>query len=210
LLKNRNGRVKWTAAEALWRLEHQATDLVPVYAELLTAADPDVRAASAWRLGRLGSDARPTVPLLAAALRDESFEVRVQVGPALANWGALAEPALPALVRALGHEELAEPHTGHTGWESARGSPALPALVELADESIPLLIATFRESSTRREAEESPGPKWWQVAGRVGKAFPGFGGRAVGPLVKALESKDDETGHHTTRALGGREQWRGI
>ena len=56
LLKNPNGRVKWAAAEALWRLEHRAADLVPVYAELLTAADADVRAASAWRLGRLGSD----------------------------------------------------------------------------------------------------------------------------------------------------------
>src|SRR5262245_53009995 len=91
LLKSRNGRVKWTAAEALWRLEHQAADLVPVYAELLTVANPDVRAASAWRLGRLGSDARPTVPLLAAALRDESFEVRVQVGQALANLSTFAD-----------------------------------------------------------------------------------------------------------------------
>src|SRR5262245_16717215 len=45
LLSNPNGRVRWTAAEALWRLEHNATDLVPVYAELLTATDADVRAA---------------------------------------------------------------------------------------------------------------------------------------------------------------------
>src|SRR5439155_15455206 len=58
VLKSRNGRVKWNAAEALWLLEHKASELVPVYAELLTATDANVRAASAWRLGRLGSDAR--------------------------------------------------------------------------------------------------------------------------------------------------------
>src|SRR4051794_27862964 len=29
LLKSRNGRVKWAAAEALWRLEHKAAELVP-------------------------------------------------------------------------------------------------------------------------------------------------------------------------------------
>src|SRR5207244_4090177 len=82
LLKHRNGRVKWTAAEALWLLEHKAAELVPVYMELLTASEADVRAASAWRLGRLGSDAKPAVVLLAAALRDENYEVRVQVGQA--------------------------------------------------------------------------------------------------------------------------------
>src|SRR5262249_20484386 len=78
LLKSPEGRVRWKAAEALWRREHSATDLVPVYMELLTATDADIRAASAWRLGRLGRDARAAVPVLAAALRDEDLEVRVQ------------------------------------------------------------------------------------------------------------------------------------
>src|SRR5262249_38091841 len=192
-LKNANSRVKWTAAEALWRLEHKATDLMPVYAELLTATDADVRAASAWRLGRLDSDARPAVPVLAAALRDESFEVRVQVGQALANLGALAEPALPALVRALGDKQLDEPLNGNEGWRSVRTSPALPALVELADESIPLLIETFRESATKRRREDSSGTLGWEVASRVAHAFPAFGGRALAPLLQALDSKDAET-----------------
>jgi HEAT repeat protein len=209
LLKNPNGRVKWTAAEALWRLEHKATELVPVYAELLTATDADVRAASAWRLGRWGSDARPAVPVLAAALRDESFEVRLQVGQALANLGALADPALPALVRALGDERLDETRTGHQGWESARSSPALPALVELADDAIPLLIATFREGNWQPQMESS-GPQKWKVARRVVHAFPAFGGRAVGPLVQALDAKDAVTRGYAARALGEVAQFNGL
>jgi len=202
LLKDPKGRVKWTAAEALWRLEHRAADLVPAYAELLTAADADVRAASAWRLGRLGSAARVAVPVLAAALRDENFEVRVQVGQALANLGAFAEPALPALVRALGDKRLDQSQAGDAGWERARSSPALPALVELADNAIPLLIATFRKNTPRRQHEQSSGPVWWEVGGRVAHAFPAFGGRAVGPLVQALGAKDAATRNSAARALG--------
>jgi HEAT repeat protein len=210
LLKNPNGRVKWTAAEALWRLEHKATDLVPVYAELLTATDADVRAASAWRLGRLGSAARPAVTVLAAALRDENLEVRIQVGQALGNLGALAKPALPALLRALGDERLDEPGTGAQGWESARRSPALPALVELADDAIPLLIATFREGTPRMLRDNSSGPIWWVIAARVVHAFPAFGERAVGPLVQALSSKDKATRSHAARALGEMAQFHGL
>ncbi|HEY7423761.1 MAG TPA: HEAT repeat domain-containing protein [Gemmataceae bacterium] len=209
LLKNPNGRVKWTAAEALWRLEHKATDLVPVYAELLTATDANVRAASAWRLGRWGSDARPAVPVLAAALRDESLEVRAQVAQALANLGAVAEPALPALVRALGDERLDEVQTGDGGWEKARSSPTLPALVELADHAIPLLIATFRESP-RRQDKESSGPLRWEVAGRVVYAFPAFGERAVGPLLQALDAKDAATRRYAVRALAEIARFNGL
>ncbi|HEY7309598.1 MAG TPA: HEAT repeat domain-containing protein [Gemmataceae bacterium] len=213
LLKNPNGRVKWTAAEALWRLEHKATSLVPVYAELLTATDADARAASAWRLGRLGSDARPAVPVLAAALRDENLEVRVQVGLALANLGAEAEPALPALVRALGDERLDEVRTGDRGWENARTSPALPALVEMADRAIPLLIVTFREAPYGRQGQldvETFGPVSWQLAGRAVYAFPAFGERAVGPLLQALNAKDASTRQYAARALAEIARFNGL
>src|SRR2546423_15518450 len=69
-----------SAAEALWRIEHRASDLLPHYLDLLTAANAEVRAASAWRPGRLDDDSRPVVLILAGALRDEDFEVRQQAG----------------------------------------------------------------------------------------------------------------------------------
>jgi HEAT repeat protein len=210
LLTRRNGRLRWAAAEALWKLEHKATDLVPVYAELLTAADADVRAASAWRLGRLGGDARPAAAVLAAALRDEDFEVRVQVGQALANLGADAGLALPALVRALGDERLDEPRSGRQGWESARNSPALPALVALADESIPLLIETFRRNDSWTQGGDGPTPRGWEVASRAAFAFPAFGGRAVGPLLQALRAKDVETREYAAVALREAAQFSGL
>jgi HEAT repeat protein len=210
LLKNANCRVKWAAAEALWRLEHAATDLVPVYAELLTATDDDVRAASAWRLGRLGSDARPAVPVLAAALRDESVEVRSQVGLALANLGAFAEPALPALVRALGDEHLDEASQGVRPADSVRRSPALPALVELDEKAIPLLIETFRESATQRRRDNLFERSAWSVRARAVLAFPAFGGRAVAPLLRALEAKDPETRRYAAFALRETAQFNGL
>ena len=212
VLKSRNSRVKWSVVEALWRLEHNATDLLPVYAELLTAFDPDVRAASAWRVGRWGSDARPVVLLLAAALRDENFEVRVQAGQALANLGPWAEAALPALVRALGDKQLDEP--GKAGVESrgVSSSPALPALVELADEAIPLLIDTFGKSAPKRDGDDpDPQADWktmerlaqarWETRERLVLAFPAFRGRAVAPLLQALESKDGGTSFCAALAL---------
>src|SRR4051812_8298014 len=44
-LKDRDSRVRLSAAEALWRLHHQAGNLVPVWSELLGAGNADVRAA---------------------------------------------------------------------------------------------------------------------------------------------------------------------
>jgi HEAT repeat protein len=210
MLKNRDGRIRWTAAEALWVREHKASDLVPVYSELLAAKDEDVRAASAWRLGRLGSEARPAVLLLAGALRDESVEVRVQSGQALANLAPYAEAVLPALVRALGDERLDDSGPGDRGWESVRTSPALPALVEMADESIPLLLATFRERAPEWPRRESSGPRAGEVAGRVAHALPAFGGRAVAPLLQALESKDAKTRGYAVLALREVAQFNGL
>jgi HEAT repeat protein len=210
VLKNRNSRMKLAAAEALWRLEHKATDLLPVYGELLTASDAEVRAASAWRLGRFGSDARPIVPLLAAALRDENFEVRVQVGQALANLGPWAEPALPALVRALGDKQLDEPEQVSEGLVRVRTSPALPALLEMADDAIPLLIEKFREDAPKRQGDESNFEHKWEERGRVALAFPAFRGRAVAPLLQALESKDEKTRIYAALALSEMAQLHGL
>ena len=46
LLKNRTSRVKWTAAETLWRLEHKGARPPTVYAELLTASAMEVHSFS--------------------------------------------------------------------------------------------------------------------------------------------------------------------
>lgn len=210
LLKSRNGRIKWTAAEALWLLEHRAADLVPIYAELLTTKDANVRAASAWRLGRFGSDARPAVPVLAAALRDESLEVRVQVGQALANLGPFAEPALPALVRALGDKQLDESNHGDREEKSVQHSPALPALLELADDAIPLLIEVFREHADPRLRNMPTGEPESDVPHRIASAFPAFGARAVAPLLKALDSKDVAVRRYAASALDEMAQFNGL
>jgi HEAT repeat protein len=214
LLKNSSGRVKWTAAEALWRLEHRAADLVSVYAELLTATDADVRAASAWRLGRLGSEARPAVAVLAAALRDENLEVRVQVGQALANLGGVAEPALPALLRALGDPLLDESPRNSERVEGARRSPALPALVKFPDQAIPLLIDKFRENASVHMfiggGDDLSPYSPWDAAARAAHAFPVFGARAVAPLLRALDAKDRKTRHGAAVALREMAQFTGI
>jgi len=187
LLKHRDDRIRLAAAEALWRIEHRASDLLPYYLELLTAANAEVRAAAAWRLGRLGDDSRPVVLVLAGALRDENFEVRVQAGLALANLGPLAEAALPALVRALGDAQLDEPSQTNRQRQDVKTSPALPALVEMADDAIPLLIATFRGTIKEKD------PAFYEVMRRTALAFPAFGARGIAPLVNALQSEDAMT-----------------
>lgn len=175
LCKSRHSRIKWSAAEAVWRLEHKAAEVAPIFAELLAATDPDVRAASAWRLGRLDVD-RATVLLLASALSDKVLEVRVQAGLALANLGRHAEPALPALLRAFRDRRLDEVQQVHQSW-TATTSPALPALVELADEALPLLLDALRDKA---------------VARRFAHVLPAFGRRPVEPLVRLLKAKEPQ------------------
>ena len=181
LLKHRTSRVKWTAAETLWRLEHKGADLAPVYAELLTATEMEVRRFSVAS-GPVGQRRRPAVLLLAATLRDENFEVRFQAGQALANLGPFAAPALPALVRRLGDRRLDESQRRGAESEGVRTSPALPALIELADDAIPLLIETFRK--TKRDSRDVPRivhgemePRDWEMARGAALAFPAFGAR---------------------------------
>jgi HEAT repeat protein len=210
LLKDRNEGVRLNAAEALWVMHHQTNELLPVYSELLGAANADVRAASAWRLGRLDNVPRAAVVLLAGALRDENLEVRVQAGQALANLGANAEAALPALVRALGDGRLDETESRGHGSEGVRTSPALPALVEMADDAIPLLIATFPKGILLQQNDESHGPGSWTVASRAAHAFPAFGARGVQPLLRALESKKVETRGFAALALSETAQLNGL
>lgn len=182
LLTHPSARERWTAAEALWRLEHKAGELVPVYVDLLTTTEPDLRAASAWRLGRFGDAARPAVPVLAAALRDENLEVRVQVAQALANLGTVAEPALPALVRALGDPRLDEGADNNPSVPTTvRSSPALMALVEFEEKALPPLLATFRNAE---------GLRGHVAALRAAHACAAFGPAAVAPLVQALDAPE--------------------
>jgi HEAT repeat protein len=209
MLKDRNGSIRWSAAEALWRLHHQPGELEPVYAELLTAANPEVRAASAWRLGRFANPTRATVLLLASALRDEYLEVRVQAGLALANLGPNAEAALPALIRALGDDRLDALHAKE-GWRSVRYSPALPALVEMPEVAIPQLIATFSRRASSGGPFTEDDPRDWQVPSRAAHALPAFGGRAVPPLLKALDARDAETRRLATVALHEMTEIKGL
>jgi HEAT repeat protein len=201
LLKSADSRVRWKAAETLWRREHSATELVPVYMELLTATDANVRAASAWRLGRWGRDASPAVLMLAAALRDENLEVRVQAGLALANLGDVAEPALPALVRAFADYWLDEDAQAGMVVQHVKKSPALPALVELEEKAFPLLIETLRKSATRGKHDAATGPPPWQAALRAAHVLPVFGRRAEPALLRLLKAKERDSRLHAIIAL---------
>lgn len=202
MLADRDDRIRLAAAEALWRIEHKADDLLPHYLELLTATTPEVRAASAWRLGRLGDDSRAVVLVLAGALRDEDYEVRVQAGLALANIGPPAAVALPALVRVLSDARLDDPDQRRSGSHHVESSPALPALVELTDEAIPHLIASFhfkrRPISSISDLSVPTDP---EATRRTALAFAAFGSRGVALLVKAIQSDDAPTRGGAAEAL---------
>ncbi len=64
------------AADALWRLEHKAAELVPVNLELLTATDADVRHEAVSACGRLGPLAKSSAKALEVATEDGQPAVR--------------------------------------------------------------------------------------------------------------------------------------
>ncbi|MCC7086125.1 MAG: HEAT repeat domain-containing protein [Pirellulales bacterium] len=129
-LKDKNPRVRATAARGLHELKLPPETVVPVFTELLKDQDPVVRAnvidalstldgkiipsltrglennatqsIAVGVIHRLGPAAKTLVPALVEELNDPSADHRQEVEFALAAIGPDAKEAVPALVKALG------------------------------------------------------------------------------------------------------------
>ena len=70
LTKDKEQRVRFDAAWALWKLGPKAKSAVPAIAELLKDKDEQVRQAAVGALGSIGPEAKAAVPALTELLRE--------------------------------------------------------------------------------------------------------------------------------------------
>jgi HEAT repeat protein len=76
ILKGQDKAARIRAALALWKIEHQEKDVLPVLLEALKDPDEPIRFLATFALGEIGPDAKVAVPALLEALKagEESFK----------------------------------------------------------------------------------------------------------------------------------------
>jgi HEAT repeat protein len=134
VLGDADGKVRVTAAEAVWRLGKPSAAL-PALVAALRDKDPGNRAYAAAQLGYLmREDAKPAVPALIQALWDEDTGVRAAAEEALGRISASARAAIPALLTALKRPGEEDPIYSSTAEALGRFGPAaktaVPVLLE--------------------------------------------------------------------------------
>jgi HEAT repeat protein len=140
-------------AKALWHIEQQPEDVVPIFADILEN-DPDARYDCAECIKEMGPWAAAAVPALIKALQDNEDTTRSNVAEALGEIGPQAAAAIPALIETLEHDKYC----------FAKGNAA-EALGKIGDEkAVPLLIDALKNEDTSIrfnaiDALEAFGPK---------------------------------------------------
>jgi HEAT repeat protein len=131
-LKDADGRVRVTAAEALWQVTRKGDVAAPALAAALKEKDVTVRRRAAESLWRMGPEARTAAAALAAALRDPDRDVRRDAAESLWRIGPPARAAIPPLSRALQDEDgnVSRSAAGALGAFGPEARTAVPALTE--------------------------------------------------------------------------------
>lgn len=100
-LKDKEGKVRGFAAEALGYVGSDARAAIPDLINLLKDRDDEVRSRAAFALGGFGAEAKAAVPALIGLLADPDDGVRASAAAGLGEIGAPAKEAVPALTKAL-------------------------------------------------------------------------------------------------------------
>src|SRR5205085_47562 len=108
-LADGNPFVRLDSAAALWKINSNITDTVPVLIAILDSPASErkrsLRPAAAELLGEMGTNGRPAVPALTRALSFRRGDARDEAAIALRKICAPARSAIPALVKALEEDE---------------------------------------------------------------------------------------------------------
>ena len=108
LVKEENepdAQVRYSAAEALWKIDHQSRALIPLRIAELKHEREGVRWDAASFLGECGPEAANALPDLAEMLRNDSrSRLRAKAATTLGHIGPQAKTAIPALQEALRDE----------------------------------------------------------------------------------------------------------
>lgn len=98
-------QIRYSAAEALWRIDQQLRPLIPFRIAELKHEREGVRWDAASFLGERGPEAACAVPILAEMLRNDSrSRLRAKAATTLGQIGPQAKAAIPALKQALQDE----------------------------------------------------------------------------------------------------------
>jgi HEAT repeat protein/lysophospholipase L1-like esterase len=211
-LRDRDPRVRASAAWALGRAGGRAARHAPALLPALGDTDAHTRAGAAWALGRMGPAARPAGPYLLASLRDQDPEARRRAADALSavGLGAALVPALVAIVedeRAPGRAEAARV-VGALGTGARHAGPALARALDAAEpevrrealaalrtlgpaaESVPALLRALHDPALR-----------WRVPDVLGELGPAAR-EAVPALTEALADANAAVRWRAAKALG--------
>ncbi|MCA9073161.1 MAG: HEAT repeat domain-containing protein, partial [Planctomycetaceae bacterium] len=104
-LKDTDPIVRATAARALWEIDPNTSESVPVLIELLNSQNNNQRELAAYFLGPIGKAARPAIPSLRSALVDRDPSMRIHAAEALAQIDPTGTEAVDVLVKAMKHAD---------------------------------------------------------------------------------------------------------
>lgn len=165
LLKDDEIEVRFSAAEALTKIDPTGQEIAPSLIQSLKDKDSSVRCRAINDLGELGAVAQAAVPDLVESLKDKDQNVLIAAATTLGKIGSLAKAATSSLIEALMH------------WDFNTRPYAVAALVEIGQAAVPALIQTL---GNPREP----------VRASASKALTQLGLEAIPNLIQALENEN--------------------
>ena len=209
-LKDKDGRVRVKAAEALWKIEKPPARVVlPVLRTALKDRDPAVRALVPPVLALIGKPARPMFPILFEALKDKDINVRMEVVLALGELGPLATESIPALL-ALERDAdffILEPMISVS--LGNMGAAAVPDLTKALSAKEPGIrrMAAYALGLIGPHARQAVSPLN-DAAHRQGEPGPGPGGQGAGERRPRSEGRRSSTARSCSRTRTSAFAWR--
>ena len=143
VLKEADAVTRATTATTLGDFGSRIIAIVPVLrsalrSTVLTADDPEVRAAASEALVQIGPHARSPLPVLIDNLKDELPTIRLTSANALAEMGASARDAMPALTAAAFNDPVVRVRV--------EAAVAIWRIDHRSQRVVPVLIDALRES----------------------------------------------------------------
>lgn len=168
LLKDDEVEVRFSAAEALAKIDPTSQEIAPILIQDLSSEYSSIRCRAIKDLGELGAAAHSSIPNLVESLKDEEKSVRIAAAITLGKIGQRANSAIYSLTQAL------------ETWDLEIRPYATEALINIGQAAIPAFIKAL--GSHREPVRNSAAKALIQI---------GLEGLEIVPsLQKALESKN--------------------
>ena len=201
-LKDKDGKVRVTAAEALGQTGLAARAAIPSLIELLSDKEWKVRHAAAEVLEKMGPEAKAAIPALTELLRDEKRIVRVAAAEALAKMGPEPKSTAISILIELLRDKTGEvprprvfsthgfPEEQRLEWNArVRAAGALGKMGPEAKRAIPALTELLRDEE-------------YDLRFSAASALKGIGMSAIPALMESLRDREWTARQASALALG--------